>query len=97
MAKGKATVNQFKTNSSIGFRMIIPKRIVDEFQIKDKEIFCQKLIDGHIEMERPINKNDENTILINQFKTNSSFATRIIILQDIVMNLNIENTDIMLF
>lgn len=54
MAKGKATVNQFKTNSSIGFRMIIPKRIVDEFQIKDKEIFCQKLIDGHIEMERPI-------------------------------------------
>lgn len=96
MAKGKATVNQFKTNSSIGFRMIIPKKIVDELNIKDKEIFSQRLVDGHIEMERT-NKGEDNTVSIEQWKTNTSIATRTNIIQDIVLVLNIKNGDIMLF
>lgn len=100
MIKGKATVNIFKTNSGEGARMVIPKLIVEELKMKNKEIFTQKLVDGHIEMERTTTKED-NTVSISQFKTRigekTNTVTRVYILQDIVEALNIENKDIMLF
>lgn len=96
MAKGKATVNQIKTNSGIGFRMIIPKKIVDELKIKDKETFLQKLVDGHIEMERAI-KGEDNTVSIEQWKNGTSITTRTYIVADIASILKLKKGDIMLF
>lgn len=94
--KGKATVNVFKTNSGEGARMVIPKKIVDALEIKNGETFSQKVIDGHIEMERSIII-DDDTVSINQYETATNLVTRTYLLATVVKELEIKNKDIILF
>lgn len=94
--KGKATVNIFKTNTGKGARVIIPKKIAEEIEIKKGDTFSQILIGRHIEMEETCII-DDDTVSINQFKTNTSIATRTYLLPNIVQGLKLEDKDILLF
>ncbi|PRR85506.1 hypothetical protein [Clostridium luticellarii] len=97
MAKGDAKLIFFKTNSGEGAKVTIPRDIVKELKIKGQEIFSQKIIGRHIEMERVSSTYKDNKVSVNQFETSTSIQTTVYILPEIIGRLKLKSGDMMLF